>query len=96
MKKTIILNILLSIATITFANNALTESDTTSKQLKEVSISAVQTKVANNQLHVVTVIDKKNIQGITAETVSDLLENLPGVDVRSRDRYLFELLGCCV
>ena len=85
MKKITIITLLLIIAKICFANNEILNSaDTTTKQLNEVSVTAMQTKIANNKLHVITVIDKKSIEGIPAETVSDLLENLPGVDVRSR------------
>lgn len=54
------------------------------RQLDEVSVTTTRTKVASEKLRVVSTISRQEIQAIPAQNLSDLLENIPGLDLRSR------------
>lgn len=54
------------------------------QQLDEVSVTTTRTKVASEKLRVVSSISRQEIQAIPAQNLSDLLENIPGLDLRTR------------
>ncbi len=52
--------------------------------IEEIAVQATRTKLANKSLRVVNVFTKSDIAQIPAVSVQELLENLPGIDIRSR------------
>ena len=54
------------------------------QQLTEISVHAQPTKVYSDHLRVVMSIDKSTIAQMPVQTVQELLNNLPGLDVRQR------------
>lgn len=64
------------------ANDTLRLGDV--QELEEVSITSTRTKVASEKLRVVSTISQEDIRAIPARNISDLLENIPGLDLRTR------------
>lgn len=84
--KSILSIILCSIATFNWskAETADTLRLGETYSLSQVDVSAVRPQVASGHLHVVSVISSDEIKAIPAANVNELLENLPGLDVRTR------------
>ena len=81
-KKTLSLALL---ATLLPQLGMMAQSNTTdTQQLHEISVHAQPTKVYSDQLRVVMSIDKTTIAQMPVQTVQELLNNLPGLDVRQR------------
>lgn len=75
-------------ATVTSVICAASKPDTMTlterRALDEVQVVSVKTRLAPEHLRVVSVISAEQIRSIPAGSVSELLENLPGLDVRTR------------
>ena len=52
--------------------------------LDEIEIVATQSKVASNRLHIISTVTADEIQTLPVTTLNDLLDCLPGVDIRTR------------
>ncbi len=53
-------------------------------ELEEVHVEGTRSKVASEKLRVVSIIKKEDIERLPQTSIQDLLDQLPGVDVRSR------------
>ena len=82
-----LLLLLLTLSASLFAN-ATTGTDTLcaeyTHQLDEVAVTATPTRVASSKLHVVATISRQEIEALTAQNLSDILENIPSLDLRTR------------
>lgn len=68
-----------------FALHAQAQMDTVYVYgLDEVSVTGTQIKVASDALRVVSVLPKEEIATLPVTSVADLLDYLPGIDVRTR------------
>lgn len=79
MKKQILILFALALSHVVAAQDTLQRST-----MKEVSITAAKPSDDLAHLHVVRVVTKEAIGAMPVHTVADLLEQLPGVDLRSR------------
>ncbi|MDO4191003.1 MAG: TonB-dependent receptor [Bacteroidales bacterium] len=80
MKKNLLFFLLMSLTVCASA-----ETDTVRVfGLDEVTVSGTQIKVSSDAFRVVSVISRDEIAAMPVTSVSDLLDYLPGVDVRSR------------
>lgn len=52
--------------------------------LDEINVIAKSSKIASDALRVITTITAEEIQSMPAQTLNDLLDYLPGVDIRTR------------
>ncbi|MCB9071449.1 MAG: TonB-dependent receptor plug domain-containing protein [Prevotellaceae bacterium] len=52
--------------------------------LSEVNVIATQPKVASDALRIITTITAKEIQSLPVQNINELLDYLPGVDIRTR------------
>lgn len=79
MKKLFILaSVLLS--TTLYANNDSLQNI----ELNEVSVVEKKALIASNNLHVVNVIDREQIATLPAVSINELLDYIPGIDIRTR------------
>lgn len=84
--KSITLASLLMLGDIVYASNAGTDTVCLGEvcQLDEIEVLTTRVKVASEHLRVISVISSEQIKAIPATNINELLENLPGVDVRTR------------
>ncbi len=76
---------LLMVCVPVLAHSLFANTNTTNTQhLDEISVNAKPTKVYSEQLRVVMSIDKASIAHMPIQTIQDLLNQLPGLDVRQR------------
>ncbi len=52
--------------------------------IDELEVTATQAEVASTAMRLITTITQKEIARIPAQTINELLEQLPGIDIRSR------------
>lgn len=61
-----------------------TNFDSVSIQLSDVDVKAQQLKLYSEMGRILTVIDRKAIDALPVRSLDDLLENIPGIDMRQR------------
>lgn len=85
MKNRLITILLLATLTITsYSQKEETLISNKVKELDEVEVIGTRTKVASEKLRIVSTITRLEIANLPVQNISDLLEYLPGVDVRTR------------
>ena len=57
---------------------------TVSLQLSEVSVTGHRSEVESGGMHLVTTLTAEEVQLLPVKTVADLLQYIPGLDVRQR------------
>ena len=68
-----------------FTLHVQAQMDTTQiHPLSEVNVIATQPKVASDALRIITTITAKEIQSLPVQNINELLDYLPGVDIRTR------------
>ncbi len=81
MKKILILLITLFFTNI-YAEEMFFANQT--QEIDEVSVQAIRTKLGNKGLRAISILSKADIEQIPAASIHELLDNLPGIDIRSR------------
>lgn len=86
--KTFFLTAVMALSSIVAIAVPVVQADTlrlTERQeLREVEVVSVRSRVASEHLRVVSVIGNEQIKAIPATNINELLENIPGLDVRTR------------
>lgn len=86
--KTLFLTAVMALSSIVAIAVPVVQADTlrlTERQeLREVEVVSVRSRVASEHLRVVSVIGNEQIKAIPATNINELLENIPGLDVRTR------------
>ena len=82
MKKTIFLLILIALTLSTQAQIKVKKDSTVN--LNTVQVNAYRNKLYSEMGRIVTVLDKQDIQGSSAQSIDQLLDYVAGVDIRQR------------
>ena len=80
MKKKCIFFALIGLSIVAYGQDTLNHR----KTIREVTVTQARPSADVEHLHVVQVIDAERIASIPAHTVGELLEQLPGIDLRNR------------
>ncbi|MCQ2960563.1 MAG: TonB-dependent receptor [Bacteroidales bacterium] len=67
-----------------FSNFAQTEKDTMTVDITNIEVIKKATSIASESLRIVTTLTRNEIQEMPVQSINDLLDYLPGIDVRSR------------
>lgn len=59
-------------------------SDTLSVNVSKVEVTKQATSLASESLRIVTTLSKEDIAGMPVQSINDLLDYIPGIDVRTR------------
>lgn len=81
MKK---INLLCSIALLSLPGFCQVSDDSLLVNLPNIEVVKQQTTLASESLRIVTTLTKQEIAKIPAQSINDLLDYIPGIDVRSR------------
>ena len=71
-------------ASTSVADSSATPEEVSQMRLQEVQVVSRQTEIHSQVYRIVTEISREAIAALPATTVADLLETLPGLDIRSR------------
>ena len=71
-------------ASTSVADSSATPEEVSQMRLQEVQVVSRQTEIHSQAYRLVTEISREAIAALPATTVADLLETLPGLDIRSR------------
>ena len=76
---------MMTLLLVGFTLHVQAQMDTTQiHPLSEVNVIATQPKVASDALRIITTITAKEIQSLPVQNINELLDYLPGVDIRTR------------
>ena len=76
---------LMAAAITASATNDTISAGTPAREIDEVEVTAARaTKVAQEKLRVITTIRREEIRSMPAQSLQELLDYLPGIDIRSR------------
>ncbi len=83
MNKKLILSPIMAFAAISLSFSQL-QTDTVQIKLSGIDVIAERNKIFSEMGRVITVINKKDIQRLSMNSIDELLENIPGIDIRNR------------
>ena len=83
MKQKLILSSIMAFTAILFSFSQL-QTDTVQIKLSGIDVIAERNKIFSDMGRVVTVINMRDIQRLSMNSIDDLLESIPGIDIRNR------------